>query len=62
MKFDVTAVTINMSDYVKTIIANMLEEMVGKAPIPAANHLFKIRERNYFLCGTSLLSVVVDSM
>ena len=41
MKFDFTengAVVINMSDYVKTIIANMLEEMFGKFPTPAANH------------------------
>ena len=36
-----------MSEYVKTIIANMPEEMVGKAPTPAANHLFKIREGHY---------------
>ena len=47
MMFDFTengAVTIDMSDYVKTIIADMPEEMVGKAPTPATNHLFKIRE------------------
>ena len=38
------AITIDKSDYVKTIITNMLEEMVGKAPTPASNHLFNIRE------------------
>ena len=38
------AVTIAMSDYAKTIIADMPEEMVGKTPTPATNHLFKIRE------------------
>ena len=45
MKFDFTengAVTIDMCDYVKKIISNMLEDMVGKAPTQAANHLFKI--------------------
>ena len=47
MKFDFTengVVMIDMSAYVKTIIANMPEDMVGKAPTPAANHRFKIRE------------------
>ena len=46
-KFDLTkdgAVTIDMSDHVKKIIAEMPEEMVGKTPTPAANNLFKIRE------------------
>ena len=46
-KFDLTkdgAVTIDMSDHVKKIVAEMPEEMVGKTPTPAANHLFKIRE------------------
>ena len=50
MKFDFTengVVMIDMSAYVKTIIANMPEDMVGKAPTPAANHLFKIREGHY---------------
>ena len=37
-------VTIDMIDYVKTIIADIPEEMVGKAPTPAANYLFKIRQ------------------
>ena len=46
MKFDYTedgAVIIDMVDYVKSIIADMPEGMVGKAPTPAANHLFKTR-------------------
>ena len=49
MKFDYTedgAVTIDMVDYVKSIIADMPEDMVGKAPTPAANHLFKTRENS----------------
>jgi hypothetical protein len=47
MKFDYSekgAVTVDMSDYVKTIIADMPEEMIGKAATPAASHLFEIRE------------------
>jgi hypothetical protein len=47
MKFDFTetgAVTIDMSDYVRTVISEMPEDMVGKAPTPAANHLFEVRE------------------
>lgn len=47
MKFDFDrdgAVTVDMSDYVKTIIADMPDGMVGKAPTPAANHLFDVRD------------------
>ena len=47
MQFDFSekgAVTIDMIDYVKTVISEMPEDMVGKAPTPAANHLFDIRE------------------
>lgn len=47
MKCDFTengAVTIDMCDYVNTVIANMPEEMIAKAPSPATNHLLKIRE------------------
>jgi hypothetical protein len=47
MKFDFQcngAVTVDMSDYVKTIIADMPADMVGKASTPAANHLFEVRE------------------
>jgi hypothetical protein len=47
MKFDSThdgAVTVDMSEYVKTVIGDMPEDMVGKAPTPAANHLFDVRD------------------
>ena len=45
MKLDFTengAITIDK--IVKTIVANMPEEMVGEAPTPASNHVFHIRE------------------
>jgi hypothetical protein len=38
------AVTVDMSEYVKTIISEMPADMKGKAMTPAANHLFDIRE------------------
>ena len=44
MKLDFTengAVMIDMIDYVKTIIADIPEEMVGKTPTPVTNHLWK---------------------
>jgi hypothetical protein len=47
MKFDFTekgAVTVDMSDYVKTVIAEMPEDMVGKAATAAASHLFNVRD------------------
>jgi Reverse transcriptase (RNA-dependent DNA polymerase) len=47
MKFDFQdngAVTVDMSEYVKTIIADMPADMLGKAPTPAANHLFAVRQ------------------
>jgi hypothetical protein len=47
MKFDFSgdgAVIVDMSEYVKTVIAGMPDDMVGKAPTPAATHLFKIRD------------------
>jgi hypothetical protein len=47
MVFDFTvkgAVTVDMSEYVKTIISEMPADMKGKAATPAANHLFDIRE------------------
>jgi hypothetical protein len=47
MTFDFTnrgEVTIDMIDYIKTILAEMPDEMKGKAATPAAAHLFTIRE------------------
>ena len=41
------AITIDMSDYVKTIIADMPEEMIGKAPTPAAIACFKSEKGQY---------------
>ena len=41
------AITIDMSDYVKTIIADMPEEMIGKAPTPAAITCFKSEKGQY---------------
>jgi Reverse transcriptase (RNA-dependent DNA polymerase) len=49
MRFDFTergAVTVDMSDYVKAVIADMPQDMIGKAVTPAANHLFDIRENS----------------
>jgi hypothetical protein len=46
MRFDHSVpgeVTVDMSDYVKAVIADMPEEMRGKAATPAAAHLFTIR-------------------
>ena len=49
MRFDFTqsgVVTVDMSDYVKAVIAEMPQEMVGTAVTPAANHLFEVRENS----------------
>jgi uncharacterized protein YbaR (Trm112 family) len=49
MQFDFTVqgeVTVDMSNYVRIVIAEMPEDMTGKATTPAANHLFDIREEN----------------
>ena len=37
-------VTIDMIAYIKSVLAEMPEEMKGKAPSPAAAHLFKVNE------------------
>ena len=37
-------VTVDMIDYVKSVIAEMPEEMAGTATTPAASHLFKANE------------------
>jgi hypothetical protein len=47
MTFDYTTdgeVTVDMSDYVKVIPAEMPEDMKGKAPTPAASHLIQVRD------------------
>ena len=49
MKFDFTTegvVTVDMSNYVKAVIADMPADMIGKAATPAAHHLFDIRENS----------------
>jgi hypothetical protein len=47
IKFDHSVpgeVTVDMIEYVKAVIADMPDEMKGKAAAPAASHLFTIRE------------------
>jgi hypothetical protein len=47
MKFDFTeegGVSVEMVDYIKTVLSEMPEEMRGKAATPAADHLFHVRD------------------
>lgn len=43
--------TVTMIDYIKTIIAEMPEDMVGSAATPAASHLFDVNEDTAKLDG-----------
>jgi hypothetical protein len=52
MKFDYSVegeVTVDMIDYVKSVIAEMPDEMIGTAATPAADHLFTISENPILL-------------
>jgi len=51
--FDFTVdgeVKVDMSDYIRTIFADMPEDMIGTAATPAAGHLFNVNENPVLLC------------
>ena len=39
-------VTVTMTDYIKMICIDLPPDMVGTAATPAANHLFKVNEKD----------------